>query len=289
MEQVSGIQFFHLLGDDAPRFLNNYLTNDLTSWDRTQPLEGMLLDVKGRVIALLTVFSIEGGLGMLSWGTPMTDLVQHLDRYIFKNDKSIAEDKACRIFYQASDSPATAWIPRGPMVASVERVEEGWDLSLTAGGSVLIRTTGNDTLGSDAAPSLFHDQRIRFGFPWVSQDTIEATLPQELDRDPWDISFTKGCYLGQETVARLDARGHVNWVLRGVQWEPGEMITDEACGDLPWPVFVDQQQVGTVTSYSGSVGLVRIRATQSAAGTELDVQVADGKTTRCRVIDFPTD
>ena len=45
----------------------------------------------------------------------------------------------------------------------------------------------------------------------------EKNLPQEVDRDARAISFVKGCYLGQETVARLDALGHVNRILRGFE------------------------------------------------------------------------
>ncbi len=53
------------------------------------------------------------------------------------------------------------------------------------------------------------DRRIRNFWPLASVDMDERTLPQELDRDQRAISFTKGCYLGQETVARLDAMGQV--------------------------------------------------------------------------------
>jgi folate-binding protein YgfZ len=55
--------------------------------------------------------------------------------------------------------------------------------------------------------------------PLFGQDVTEANLPQEVNRDRLAINFTKGCYIGQETVARVDALGHVNRLLvalRGV-------------------------------------------------------------------------
>lgn len=52
--------------------------------------------------------------------------------------------------------------------------------------------------------------RIKAGWPYSGIDIRMDQLPQEVDRDKSAISFTKGCYLGQETVARLDALGHVN-------------------------------------------------------------------------------
>ena len=62
----------------------------------------------------------------------------------------------------------------------------------------------------------FHCVRTLAGFPWYGVDLDETNLPQEADRDALAISFTKGCYLGQETVARLDALGQVQRKL--VRW-----------------------------------------------------------------------
>ena len=58
--------------------------------------------------------------------------------------------------------------------------------------------------------------RVRAGVPRQGLDTDEKTIPQEafLERDA--VSFTKGCFLGQELVCRIDTRGHVNRLLRGL-------------------------------------------------------------------------
>ena len=58
--------------------------------------------------------------------------------------------------------------------------------------------------------------RIEAGWPRYGRDLTEDNLPQEVGRDRLAISFTKGCYLGQETVARIDSRGHVNRLLTGL-------------------------------------------------------------------------
>lgn len=68
----------------------------------------------------------------------------------------------------------------------------------------------------DEATSVFHARRIETGFPWYGIDVDQSHLPQEVGREPQTISFTKGCYLGQETVARLDALGKVQKML--VAW-----------------------------------------------------------------------
>ena len=60
--------------------------------------------------------------------------------------------------------------------------------------------------------------RIEMGVPVYGQDVTIDNLPQEIARDQYAISFTKGCYLGQETVARIDALGHVNRRLLGLRF-----------------------------------------------------------------------
>ena len=61
----------------------------------------------------------------------------------------------------------------------------------------------------------FETLRIEAGTPLFGVDFNDTNLPQEVGRDAVAISFTKGCYLGQETVARLDALGHVNQKIAG--------------------------------------------------------------------------
>ena len=63
--------------------------------------------------------------------------------------------------------------------------------------------------------------RIEAGTPVFGHEVTEKNLPQELGRDVQAINFVKGCYLGQETVARLDALGHVNQLLKGLVFAAG--------------------------------------------------------------------
>lgn len=87
------------------------------------------------------------------------------------------------------------------------------------------------------------DRRIRNFWP-LACDMNERTLPQELDRDQRAISFTKGCYLGQETVARLDAMGEVQKKLCLVQLDGS---TEMAAGQS---LMRDDKEVGKLSSVS---------------------------------------
>ncbi len=106
--------------------------------------------------------------------------------------------------------------------------------------------------------------RIEARYPSVA-DILAKTLPQELGRDARAISFTKGCYLGQETVARLDAMGHVNRRL--------VLLAIDAAAPLavPVPILQGDTEVGIVTSAShapnsgglAGLGLVQVKALAS--------------------------
>lgn len=83
--------------------------------------------------------------------------------------------------------------------------------------------------------------RILAGFPLLGAEIGERTLPQEVRFDELGgVSYTKGCYVGQETVARVHFRGHPNRLLRGFTWE-GNLPADQT-------VWYDGREVGRITS-----------------------------------------
>ncbi len=138
-------------------------------------------------------------------------------------------------------------------------------------------------------PESFELLRIQAGTPVFGKDITEKNLPQEIRRDDRAISFVKGCYLGQETVARLDALGHVNQILKGLVFdaaspvpEPGAPLEDEA-----------QKRVGVVTSTARStrlgatVALALVRTTHAAAGTTLLAKPQSGGASRAAVTELP--
>ena len=119
--------------------------------------------------------------------------------------------------------------------------------------------------------------RIENQTPWFGNDIDDRNLPQELQRDEKAISFNKGCYLGQETVARIDAIGHVNHWLVGLKFsEPNNAAID---GELS----VGEKQVGRVTSVSptpdgnGTIGLGFVRRMHAKEGAVLTM--TDGTAT----------
>src|SRR5205823_1916516 len=119
--------------------------------------------------------------------------------------------------------------------------------------------------------------RIEAGTPVFGKDITEKNLPQEIGRDDRAISFVKGCYLGQETVARIDALGHVNQILKGLRIEPRS-----ACPAAGSSLEDDGKRVGVVTSVAVSpsrncpLALALVRTSHARAGTVLGVKDAEG-------------
>ncbi len=126
-----------------------------------------------------------------------------------------------------------------------------------------------------ASDALLETCRIEAGIPRLGSEIDDRTLPQEVGLERLGaISFTKGCYIGQETVARLHWRGHANRRLVSVD-------LDGAPGALPLELEADGKPAGRLTSAAwsdaaaGHVGLAMVRR-EVADGDELRLAVPDG-------------
>jgi folate-binding protein YgfZ len=118
--------------------------------------------------------------------------------------------------------------------------------------------------------------RVEAGVPAYGQDIDETNLPQEVDRTDAAISFTKGCYIGQETVARIRAYGHVNRLLRKLVLP---LLTDENL--VSHKLFHNGQEVGQITSAIASphlgttLALGYVRRGHNEPGTIVEVETAN--------------
>jgi folate-binding protein YgfZ len=92
----------------------------------------------------------------------------------------------------------------------------------------------------------FEDLRIEAGIPRQGADLDERTIPQEAFLELDAVSFTKGCFLGQELVCRIDTRGHVNRFLRSVH------VLDGSRPPVGAEVLVDDKAVGALTSVTST-------------------------------------
>jgi tRNA-modifying protein YgfZ len=97
-----------------------------------------------------------------------------------------------------------------------------FDLIVPATGCEQVRAAAHDAGAPAGDPAAWDLARLRAGRPAWGVDMDDTTLAQEAEMDRWQaISYEKGCYTGQETVARVHFRGHVNRTLRRVSTHPG--------------------------------------------------------------------
>jgi folate-binding protein YgfZ len=117
--------------------------------------------------------------------------------------------------------------------------------ALALGPGPVILDFANAVRGAGATPGTAEDldaARIVAGWPALGAEIDERTLPQEVRYDEiGGVSYTKGCYVGQETVARLHFRGHANRNLRGLVWQDAAPLADQR-------ILAGEREVGSVRS-----------------------------------------
>lgn len=299
-------------GGDRVSFLQAQLPADVAALEAGEGVYTACLDAKGRIAQDLLLLE----LGDRAWAVLRRELIpsflEKLERYHIREDL-VLTDRSAELAVLELHGPSTpvilaAAVPPAPGPAPGISMEPYGHRELTLGkrtvrfvarpwtgdvGGHLIaarddadavreallaagRGEGLVEVGADAMETL----RLEGGLPRVGVDVDERTLLLELGR-PEMVSHTKGCYLGQETVARIHSRGHVNRILTGLLVdgdrvpEPGTLVLDadspvgetrsagfcpslDRVGALAW-IRVQASEPGTVVHLRGDGGLIAAR------------------------------
>ncbi len=241
--------FVGVSGPDAEDYLQRMLSNDVEALSPGEACEALLLTAKARLIAPLVVFR-RGAEDFLLLTEPEL------------GERVRAELLRFRFAAKAAIEPEEheSWAVLG--------VEEGGipcrDYGVPAVEALDSRPDAAE-VGDDELELL----RIRAGTPRWGRELDERVLPAEAGLDARAISFTKGCYPGQEPVARLHYRGHANRGLRVLRLEGGELPAYDA--ELTW----EGKPAGRITSAArdpegGVLCLAYVRA-EVPADARLDV------------------
>jgi folate-binding protein YgfZ len=292
-----------ITGPDRGKFLHNLTTNEIKRLAVGRGCEAFVTSPQGKTIGYLIVLACDDRL--IARADPGGDhlFLPHFRKYGVFDDVEI-DDRSATTFELHLFGPSADELARRAAGQVLEGAEYSHSLTEIGGAPVrLVRESpaglpGWSLIGDQAvAPVVkealiehgrelglievdaesFEVMRIEAGTPVFGQEITEKNLPQELGRDDRAISFVKGCYLGQETVARIDALGHVNQVLKGLRLEPGSPVPEPGSA-----LEAEGKRVGVVTSaafsprWNAPVGLGLIRTTHSGAGTRLKVQAIDG-------------
>lgn len=228
---------FH--GADAATFLQGYLTADMDALRTDAALPMACCNLQGRVVASGWASGEPHDVYLLLAESAAAPFTEHLRKYLLFSKSQLTTPKAGVRF---SPTPAEGTVALPPT---------GWHATLDE---------------TDAAHDEFANACVASGFVAVSTPVLSAFLPQMLGlTDAGAVSFTKGCYLGQEVVARAEHRGQVKQTLR----------TYHQAGEPP-PIGAEvlhgERKIGAVVASAGEHALAVTRSDASpvtAAGSAL--------------------
>ena len=277
-------------GADRVRFLNGMLSNDVAKLAPGDASPMLQLDRKGHVQAELWVLAEPDALLLDLAPGLEAELCAVLEKHIIADDVALAS--ATREIGQlALEGPGAREAARvaggpDPQAGRFERVSfRGESLVWIAGGSLgdeglrvlapraLLPSLRAELALPELAPEQIEALRIEAAIPKLGSDVTARNFPQEarLERA---FSLSKGCYVGQEIVARIASRGAVNRLL--VKLRTGALV---AAGS---EIRLADTVVGQVTSSavsiaSGPIALGYVRVAEARAGVELQIGATRGE------------
>jgi len=280
-------------GKEAVQFLDGMITNDVKTLEDGQQMLAAFPNAHGRLLGVARVLR-QGDRFLIETEEATREKVfQNLFRFTFAGDFFVEDlSDEFRYFDIFGDLDTESWpsltvrlLTQADDPQNSLPYEGGVAAALGGrGGSLtLIVANGNAdkyiaTLRSNGAveidDELYETLRIESGIPKYGVDMDETTIVPELGLDGL-ISYNKGCYIGQEIIARIHFRGHVAKQLTGLWSEPGAVATGVLQGSEL--TSHDGKSAGRITSVSYSPKLERkivlgfVRWDYLAEGTELMV------------------
>lgn len=270
-------------GPDRAKLLHNLTTQDVLGLAPGQGREAFVTSPQGKTLAWTTIHNL--GDALLLRGDPgaAEAMLPHFQKYGLFDDVTWTDRQGAtcerhvlgpwRAPVELDDLACASTEVAGVPVLLIHEAPAGvagWTIIADAADApALDQALAREGL-VPVSEEVFESWRIEAGTPKGGLDITPENLPQEFERDARAISFQKGCYLGQETVARLDALGHVNRVLRRCR------IEGAAVPPAGTPVMADDGKVvGKLTSTALSprlghgIGLAMVRTKHAESGTVL--------------------
>jgi folate-binding protein YgfZ len=283
-----------VLGGDGAEYLQGQLTSDIEALEPGSGGYSALLDRKGHMQADLRVLRISAGeIWLDTEEAALPAVLRHLQMYSVGRDVEIADTTGERAILSLIGPAASevSGLARGNaddhreaevggIACRAVTTEDGIDLICAQADAEALRKallgTGAAAVSAEAAEIL----RIEAGVPRFGAEMTTSTMPAEAGIVERAVSFTKGCYIGQETVARLHYKGRPNRHLRALR-----LTAPAAAGD---ELRLGEKEVGvigsaTVSPALGPIGLAIVRR-EAEPGTTL--AVGDGGVS-AEVVELP--
>ena len=264
-------------GSEAVQFLDGLITNDMKSLEDGGQMRAAFPDAKGRLVAVVRVVRQGDRFLIETEEATRQKVFDNLFRFTMAGDffvEDLSETYGCVQVFDRSFVPITPPFTEFDMKYGADYFVHHEDVSDFVGELRYLDA-------AEISDELFDVLRIEQGIPVYGIDMDETTIVPELGLDGL-ISYTKGCYIGQEIIARIHFRGHVAKRLTGLiaaedaeNLSPGTELSTE-----------DGKNAGRITSVSVSpklkcvIALAYVRYDHLAGGTKLlangtDVEVKD--------------
>jgi folate-binding protein YgfZ len=305
-----------LTGADRVRFLHGQITNDVKKLRTGEGCYAALTTAKGKLQSDLNVFALpdellldfEPGLtaavtqrlekNLVADEVQVVDVAPHYGLLGVQGPKAETVVRALDLFPDLPRPPLSFVKTTAPTLGELYLVnhprlgQPGFDLFVPGAGLSAVadqliaaaKAVGGRACGWTAMETA----RIEAGIPRFGADMDEAHLPLECGIEARAVSYTKGCYIGQEVLNRIHSIGHVNRALCGLRLADDLKIPPARGATL----FHGDKEVGCLTSvvrsprFRATLALGYVRREANAVGTELVVQ-AGGMETRARVVPLP--
>ena len=284
-------------GSEATMFLNGLMTNDIRTLAENRWMPSVFPTVQGRLIGAVRVIRASESEFLIDTETASHEAVlKTISRFTLAGDFKVSDvtsetallsvqgqgaaEILQKVFDQAvSDLPQngvvqTTWqnVPVTIIRAS-HTGEDGFDIFIDSSRKAELQQALEDAGANPIGEDTFEILRVEAGIARHGQDVDETNVVPETNLDE-AVSYTKGCYVGQEIIVRIKHRGHPAKKLTGLRFETDQQIEAGA------PILSkENQEIGRVTSAvisprRGSIGLGYVRYEHLAEGTR--VVVGDG-------------
>ena len=293
----SDLGVLEVTGRDRAKFLHAMLSNDITALTSGHGCSATLLDVHGKVQVVVRVLALDDRMLMLTPPGMAAKTNEALDTYLF-SEKAYFRDASgeeAMLMLAGPEAPAVAQrlagaIPEDRAWSHTTGTVDGAAVRLVRGGGetgapeVWLLCAAADGAkvreaahGAGAVPvgrEAFESLRVEAGTPAFPDDIGPNVLLPEVPFADL-VSYTKGCYIGQEVVVRIRDRGHVNRHLRGLTLD-GDTVPPVGA-----PVLAGDATVGAITSATWSYSLGRpialaiVRRQHADAGAPVTVRVGE--------------
>ncbi|MFI5239446.1 MAG: YgfZ/GcvT domain-containing protein [Gemmatimonadales bacterium] len=304
---------FELTGVTAVAALNGLVTNDVAALKPGQGQYAAALTARGKIVADMVLLMLDDRLQLHTSPVAAPGLRAMLTKFVNPRfatlndatdataDLTLIGESAARTLANASGGSSGGSIAEGvlgelPTYAHVRATISERPVTIVRLPSIgsdnasvysaIVSRADRDAVhaalgaagAEDAADAVMETLRVESGYPAWGVDMDDSTLPQEANLDDMHaVSYTKGCYIGQETVARIHFRGHVNRSLRrltftgGIQPPRGAVLQDS-----------EHRGIGDVRSTAcsereGAIGIGMVRR-EIDDGSTIDVHWEGGGT-----------